>query len=73
MSAADNGVGTGGEPAGKPRRGRLWIVLLPLVVFLGLATVFMVQLLSGGDPSKIPVGADRQAGAGNDIGPPLPA
>jgi len=54
MSATEPRAGMGDGQAGKPRRGRVWIVLLPLVVFLGLATVFMVQLLSGNDPSKIP-------------------
>jgi len=54
MSATEPRAGMADGQAGKPRRGRVWIVLLPLVVFLGLATVFMVQLLSGNDPSKIP-------------------
>ena len=35
---------------GKPRRS--WFVLLPLVIFLGLAALFLIRL--GGDPSKIP-------------------
>lgn len=43
-----------GGPDGRERRVRLWIVLLPLVLFFGLAAVFMMQLLSGEDPSKIP-------------------
>jgi cytochrome c biogenesis protein CcmG, thiol:disulfide interchange protein DsbE len=39
------------ETAIKPRR---LAVLLPLVVFLGLAAVFFVQLLSGRDVSEVP-------------------
>lgn len=41
------------EAAGAPR-ARLWVVLLPLVLFFALSGVFLMQLLSGGDPSKIP-------------------
>ena len=39
------------EQARKPRR---WLLFLPLVVFLGLAAVFMVQLLSGQSSSVVP-------------------
>ena len=35
-------------------RGRLLLVLLPLVLFLGLAAVFLAQLLSGRDTSVVP-------------------
>jgi len=42
------------ETATAPQRTRLWVVLLPLVLFVALAGVFLMQLLSGGDPSKIP-------------------
>jgi cytochrome c biogenesis protein CcmG/thiol:disulfide interchange protein DsbE len=38
--------------ASRPRR-RMWIVLLPLVVFLGLAALFFFRL-GDGDPSRIP-------------------
>jgi len=40
--------------AGQTRKPRLWLLLLPLVVFLGLAGVFMVQLMSGQDSSVVP-------------------
>jgi len=47
MSAAENGTG----PA---KRGFPVLVMLPLVVFMGLAGLFLFQLTLGGDPSKIP-------------------
>lgn len=37
----------------KPRR-RLWLVGLPLVLFLALAALFLSRLETGGDPSRIP-------------------
>jgi cytochrome c biogenesis protein CcmG/thiol:disulfide interchange protein DsbE len=37
-----------------PARGRRLIVLLPLLVFLGLAGLFLSQLLSGRDISEVP-------------------
>lgn len=36
----------------KPRRN--WLVALPLVLFGGLAAIFLYQLLSGHDPKEIP-------------------
>lgn len=36
----------------KPQRGRVWIVLIPIVVFAGLAALFWKGL--SGEPSKIP-------------------
>jgi cytochrome c biogenesis protein CcmG, thiol:disulfide interchange protein DsbE len=36
-----------------PPQGRRWLVALPLVIFLGLAALFLVRLY-GGDPSRIP-------------------
>lgn len=36
-----------------PRR-RLWLVALPLVLFLALAGLFFSRLETGGDPSRIP-------------------
>jgi cytochrome c biogenesis protein CcmG, thiol:disulfide interchange protein DsbE len=42
---------TPGNPA--PARARRWIVLLPLVVFVLLAALFLFRLGSG-DPSKLP-------------------
>jgi cytochrome c biogenesis protein CcmG, thiol:disulfide interchange protein DsbE len=42
------------EPlAETPPRSRRWLVALPLVVFAGLAALFLLRLY-GGDPSKIP-------------------
>lgn len=37
-----------------PVRGRRLIVLLPLLIFLGLAGLFLAQLLSGRDVSEVP-------------------
>ena len=41
------------QTANQPPQGRRWLVLLPLVIFLGLAGLFLLRLY-GGDPSKIP-------------------
>jgi cytochrome c biogenesis protein CcmG/thiol:disulfide interchange protein DsbE len=41
------------QTANHPPQGRRWLVLLPLVIFLGLAGLFLLRLY-GGDPSKIP-------------------
>lgn len=60
MTSTENNGDTLAGPAGTPDGGgtqkpkRLWVVLLPLVLFLALAGVFLMQLVSGGDPSKIP-------------------
>ncbi|MGN6467261.1 MAG: DsbE family thiol:disulfide interchange protein [Rhizobiaceae bacterium] len=40
-----------GERAAKPR---IWLVALPIVVFAGLAAVFLIQLRSGADSSFVP-------------------
>jgi cytochrome c biogenesis protein CcmG, thiol:disulfide interchange protein DsbE len=37
-----------------PKKRATWVALLPLLVFVGLAAVFAVQLLSGKDSSAIP-------------------
>ncbi|SIQ78040.1 cytochrome c biogenesis protein CcmG, thiol:disulfide interchange protein DsbE [Rhizobium sp. RU33A] len=42
------------EAAGSKGRGRYLIAALPLVLFAGLAAVFMTQLQSGRDVSEIP-------------------
>ncbi|TGQ43789.1 DsbE family thiol:disulfide interchange protein [Mesorhizobium sp. M00.F.Ca.ET.216.01.1.1] len=39
---------------GTPARGRRLIVLLPLLIFLVLAGLFLAQLLSGRDVSEVP-------------------
>ena len=44
---------SGGSPASSPRR-RLLLALLPLVIFMTLASIFTIQLLSGRDESVIP-------------------
>ncbi len=46
MSAPDNVTET------RPQRSRLWIVLIPVMVFAGLAALFWKGL--SGEPSKIP-------------------
>ncbi len=47
MSAASN-------DGSAPPRPRRVVVLLPLVIFLGLAALFLLQLYAGGDPSILP-------------------
>lgn len=42
------------DPQTGPRRGPRLTLLLPLLVFLGLAAVFLVRLMSGDDPSAVP-------------------
>ena len=37
-----------------PKKRSTWVALLPLAIFVGLAAVFAVQLLSGRDVSAIP-------------------
>ncbi len=37
-----------------PSRRRSWLMLLPLLLFLSLAGMFVYQLLDGGDPSRVP-------------------
>jgi cytochrome c biogenesis protein CcmG, thiol:disulfide interchange protein DsbE len=42
------------EPVAEmPPRPRRWLVALPLIIFVGLAALFLLRLY-GGDPSKIP-------------------
>ncbi|SUW23507.1 periplasmic protein thiol:disulfide oxidoreductase, DsbE subfamily protein [Brucella abortus] len=41
------------KPAAQKKRAS-WVALLPLLIFVGLAAVFAVQLLSGKDNSIIP-------------------
>ncbi|MFG1417434.1 DsbE family thiol:disulfide interchange protein [Xanthobacter sp. V0B-10] len=41
------------SPVMPPRR-RLWLVALPLVLFLALAALFFSRLETGGDPSRVP-------------------
>lgn len=49
MSSTEN------ETGATPQKRRFPVlVLLPLIVFVGLAFLFLFQLLMGGDPSKIP-------------------
>jgi cytochrome c biogenesis protein CcmG/thiol:disulfide interchange protein DsbE len=45
-----------GEPTTEPaqKRGFPWLVLLPIVLFAGLAGVFGLHFLSGRDPATIP-------------------
>ena len=39
---------------GPVRKPRIWLAILPLVVFAGLAAVFLIQLRSGEDSSLVP-------------------
>ncbi|MFG1358952.1 DsbE family thiol:disulfide interchange protein [Xanthobacter pseudotagetidis] len=41
-------------PIAKAPRRRVWIVALPLVLFLALAGLFLSRLETGGDPSRVP-------------------
>ncbi|MGQ3675093.1 DsbE family thiol:disulfide interchange protein [Xanthobacter sp. TB0139] len=43
-----------GEMQPTPRRRRLWLLVVPLVLFLGLAFLFLERLESGSDPSRLP-------------------
>ncbi|WP_205513930.1 DsbE family thiol:disulfide interchange protein [Stappia sp. BW2] len=52
MTSNDTSAGQA-EPQA-PKRGFPVLVLLPLVVFAGLAALFLFQLTLGGDPQKIP-------------------
>lgn len=54
----------------KPARPRKLFVLLPLLVFLALAAVFLMQLLSGRDLSVVPSALIGQA-APKTVLPPL--
>jgi cytochrome c biogenesis protein CcmG, thiol:disulfide interchange protein DsbE len=42
-----------GPATDAPRQSRRWLVALPLIVFMGVAGLFLLRL-HGGDPSKIP-------------------
>jgi len=42
------------EPESTRKRGFPWLVLLPIVIFAGLAAIFTAQLMSGKDPATIP-------------------
>ncbi len=53
-----------------PRKPRLWLVLLPLVAFLALAGVFLMQLESGRDTSAIPSALIGQQAPATNL-PPL--
>lgn len=51
---------------GQPKRRWNWLAILPLIVFAGLATVFLIQLRSGEDSSFVPsVLIGREAPATN--------
>ncbi|MEF2553551.1 DsbE family thiol:disulfide interchange protein [Aurantimonas sp. A2-1-M11] len=52
LPTAQAGDTPGEWPAPRPRRN--WLVALPLVLFGGLAAVFLYQLVSGHDPQQIP-------------------
>ncbi len=49
-----SGTGSSAEAPPAPRRRRLWVLAVPLVLFMGLAALFFSQLVSGNDPSKLP-------------------
>lgn len=42
------------ESDGEPRRRRPWLLVVPLILFVALAGVFLFRLVSGEDPSEIP-------------------
>ncbi|KJC55342.1 thiol:disulfide interchange protein [Bradyrhizobium sp. LTSPM299] len=41
------------QATNSPPQGRRWVLVLPLIVFVGLAGLFLLRLY-GGDPSRIP-------------------
>ncbi len=43
-----------GKTEGAPRRKRGWLAVIPLVLFVALAGLFIKQLIEGGDPSQVP-------------------
>jgi cytochrome c biogenesis protein CcmG/thiol:disulfide interchange protein DsbE len=57
----------GNEAASPPRR---WLMLLPLALFLVLAALFLIQLVSGRDSAEIPSALIGQAAPSTDL-PPL--
>jgi cytochrome c biogenesis protein CcmG/thiol:disulfide interchange protein DsbE len=59
-----------GEEAQDARKPRVWLVLLPLAIFLALAAVFMAQLMSGRDESVIPSALIGEAAPATTL-PPL--
>jgi cytochrome c biogenesis protein CcmG/thiol:disulfide interchange protein DsbE len=40
--------------SGPAKTRRNWLAILPLVVFVGLAAIFLIQLRSGEDSSFVP-------------------
>ncbi|WP_292898178.1 DsbE family thiol:disulfide interchange protein [Nitratireductor sp.] len=54
----------------KPARSRLVLFLLPLLLFLALSAVFLVQLISGKDTSVVPSALIGRAAPQTDL-PPL--
>ncbi|MGB3415415.1 MAG: DsbE family thiol:disulfide interchange protein [Mesorhizobium sp.] len=58
------------EPATEAKPRRRLLVLLPLLVFLGLASVFLAQLLSGQDGTEIPSALIGQPAPATQL-PPL--
>lgn len=58
------------EPTTEPKPRRRLLVLLPLLVFLGLAGVFLAQLLSGQDGTEIPSALIGQPAPATQL-PPL--
>ena len=58
-------------PVVKPAR-RNWLVLLPLILFLGLAAIFLAQLMSGRDTQTVPSALIGQPAPVTDL-PPVQA
>ncbi len=58
------------EPATEAKPRRRLLVLLPLLVFLGLTSVFLAQLLSGQDGTEIPSALIGQPAPATQL-PPL--
>jgi cytochrome c biogenesis protein CcmG/thiol:disulfide interchange protein DsbE len=56
---------------GRARKPRIWLAILPLVVFAGLAAIFLVQLRSGQDSSFVPSVLIGHEAPPTDL-PPLP-
>ena len=60
---------TPGSADRRPRRR--WLALLPLLVFLGLAAVFLAQLMSGRELTAVPSALIGQPAPQTHL-PPLP-
>lgn len=57
------------RPSEAPKRARTLLVLLPLAIFLGLAGIFLAQLMSGRDETIVPSALIGQKAPPTDLPP----